>query len=64
MSNAHFGAYIDALDQLIVINREHFAASVSDGRSAVTGLPWTCGALLAAGLLTVLGLRARLAEFR
>lgn len=61
MSNAHFGAYMDALDQLITINREHFAASVSDGRSAVSGLlPWTCGALLAAGLLTVLGLRQAL----
>ncbi|GGR92855.1 hypothetical protein GCM10010269_34840 [Streptomyces humidus] len=55
----------DALDQLITINREHFAASVSGGRSAVSGLlPWTCGALLVAGLLTVLGLRPRIAEFR
>jgi hypothetical protein len=46
-------------------SRGHFAASVHDGRGAVTGLlPWTCGALLAAIVLTVLGLRPRLAEFR
>ncbi|MCL8015203.1 hypothetical protein [Streptomyces sp. AS02] len=65
MSNAYFGAYMPAFDQLIAINRGHFAVSVADGRSTVTGLlPWTCGALLAALVLTVLGLRPRLAEFR
>ncbi|MFF4500401.1 hypothetical protein [Streptomyces sp. NPDC001401] len=65
MSNAHFGAYMAALDRLIAINRGHFAASVSDGRSVVTGLlPWTCGLLLAGSVLTLLGLRPRLAEFR
>ncbi|MFI6352252.1 hypothetical protein ACIBJF_06195 [Streptomyces sp. NPDC050743] len=41
MSNAHFGAWMAALDQLTGINRAHFASSVSDGRSAVSGLlPW------------------------
>ncbi|MCX4452354.1 hypothetical protein OOK58_09535 [Streptomyces sp. NBC_01728] len=65
MSNAHFGAYMDALGKLITINRGHFAASVSDGRGTITGLlPWTCGALSAVALLTLLGLRPRLAEFR
>jgi hypothetical protein len=65
MSNAHFGAYTDALDELFAINRGHFAAAVSDGRDAVTRLlPWACGALLAAMVFTVLGLRPRLAEFR
>lgn len=64
-SNAHFGAYLDAHDQLIAINQAPFAASLSGGRGAVTGLlPWTCGALLAAGLLTLLGLRPRPVEFR
>ncbi|CAM5259320.1 hypothetical protein SCHAM137S_05863 [Streptomyces chartreusis] len=65
MSNAHFGAWMAALDQVTDINREHFAGSVREGRSAVSGqLPWVCGLLLAAALLTVLGLRPRLAEFR
>jgi len=64
-SNAHFGAYMDALDRLTGINRQHFAASVDEGRSQATGLlPWTCGLLLAAGALTLLGLRPRLGEFR
>ncbi|MER5182020.1 hypothetical protein ABT009_27310 [Streptomyces sp. NPDC002896] len=65
MSNDHFGAWMDALDRVTDINRHHFAASVSAGRSTVTGLlPWACGLLLAAGALTILGLRPRLAEFR
>ncbi|MFI7293647.1 hypothetical protein [Streptomyces sp. NPDC050121] len=64
MSNAHFGSYMAALDQLIAVDRGHFAASASEGRSAVTGLlPWTCGALLEVGVFTLLGLRPRLAEF-
>ncbi|WP_181139083.1 hypothetical protein [Streptomyces sp. Ru72] len=54
-----------ALDQVTDINREHFAASVRAGRSAVSDLlPWVDGLLFAAMLLTVLGLRPRLAEFR
>ncbi|WP_369234048.1 hypothetical protein AB5J56_19735 [Streptomyces sp. R21] len=64
-SNAHFGAYMAALDELTDINRHHFTASVAAGRSEVTGLlPWGVGLLLAAGALTVVGLRPRLAEFR
>jgi len=65
MSNAHFGAYMEALGKLTGINRGHFASSVQAGRSDVTGLlPWPCGLLLAAGVLTLLGLRPRLTEFR
>ncbi|WP_225830039.1 hypothetical protein [Streptomyces sp. NK08204] len=65
MSNAHFGAWMAALDQLTRINRAHFASSVQDGRSAVSGLlPWAGGLLLAAMVLTLLALRPRLAEFR
>jgi hypothetical protein len=64
-SNAHFGAWMDALDKVTGINRDHFTASVRAGRSEATGLlPWTCGLLLAAGVLTLLGLRPRFAEFR
>jgi hypothetical protein len=64
-SNAHFGAWMAALDKVTDINRAHFTASVRAGRSAVSGLlPWAAGLLLAAMLLTVLGLRPRLAEFR
>lgn len=64
-SNAHFGAWMAALDKVTDINRAHFTASVHQGRSAVTGLlPWAGGLLLAAMILTGLGLRPRLAEFR
>ncbi|MFC7266899.1 hypothetical protein [Streptomyces lutosisoli] len=64
-SNAHFGAYMAALGKVTDINRRHFTASVSAGRSEATGvLPWACGLLLVAGALTLLGLRPRLAEFR
>ncbi|MFF4359995.1 hypothetical protein [Streptomyces sp. NPDC001604] len=64
-SNSHFGVWIAALDKVTDINRAHFAASVEDGRSAVTGLlPGTDGLLFAAAALTALGLRPRLAEFR
>lgn len=64
-SNAHFGAWMTALDKVTDINRAHFTASVRAGRSAVVGLlPWAVGLLLAAMLLTALGLRPRLAEFR
>ncbi|MFF4507752.1 hypothetical protein [Streptomyces sp. NPDC001401] len=65
MSNEHFGAWMSALDRVTDINRAHFASSVRDGRSVVSGLlPWTVGLLLAAMALTALGLRPRLAEFR
>ncbi|WP_405931427.1 hypothetical protein [Streptomyces sp. NBC_00827] len=64
-SNAHFGEWMAALDKVTDINRAHFADSVDAGRSETTGLlPWTLGLLIAAGALTVLGLRPRLAEFR
>ncbi len=64
-SNAHFGAWMGALDKVTDINRAHFTASVDQGRSAVTGLlPWAGGLSLAAMMLTGLGLRPRLAEFR
>jgi hypothetical protein len=54
-----------ALDQVTDINRRHFTAAVRAGRFEATGLlPWTCGLLLGAGALILLGLRPRLAEFR
>ncbi|WP_215450451.1 hypothetical protein [Streptomyces sp. ATCC 21386] len=65
MSNAHLGAYMDALGRVITINRDHFGASVRSGRSTLTELlPWCCGLLVAACALTVLGPRPPLAEFR
>lgn len=64
-SNAHFGAWMAALDTVTDINRAHFTASVDAGRSAVTGLlPWAGGLLAVAVALTALGLRPRLGEFR
>ncbi|MFJ9869963.1 hypothetical protein [Streptomyces sp. NPDC101165] len=64
-SNAHFGAWMAALDQVKGINQAHFDSSVRDGRSAVdTLLPRAAGLLLASMALTALGLRPRLAEFR
>lgn len=64
-SNAHFGAWMTALDKVTDINRQHFTTSVRDGRSAVTEqLPGGCALLLAAMALTCLGLRPRFAEFR
>ncbi|MDX3240289.1 hypothetical protein [Streptomyces sp. ME18-1-4] len=65
MSNAHFGAWMAALDKVTDINRSHFTHSVREGRSTVSELlPWILGALLATVALTALGLRPRLAEFR
>ncbi|MEV0184190.1 hypothetical protein AB0I54_33630 [Streptomyces sp. NPDC050625] len=64
-SNAHFGAWMAALDDVTDINRAHFRSSVTDGRAKLTGLlPWAAGLLPAAMFLTALGLRPRLAEFR
>ncbi|MHB9855777.1 hypothetical protein ACSYGO_41935 [Streptomyces krungchingensis] len=64
-SNAHFGAWMAALDQVAGINRAHFTLSVHQGRSAVSGpLPWTGGLPVIAALLTLLGLRPRFGEFR
>ncbi|MFF3575980.1 hypothetical protein [Streptomyces mirabilis] len=63
-SNAHFGAWMTALDQVTDINRRHYAASVRAGRSVVADLlPGALGALISAAALTALGLRPRLAEF-
>ncbi|MGV9246536.1 hypothetical protein [Streptomyces sp. NPDC003710] len=64
-SNAHFGAWMAAQDKVAGINRAHFTSSVGVGRSAVSALlPWAGGLLAAAALLTLLGLRPRLAEYR
>ena len=64
-SNAHFEAWMDALDKVTAINERHFDGFAGAGRADVTGLlPWALGALLAAAALTVLGLRPRFAEFR
>ncbi|WP_354379548.1 hypothetical protein [Streptomyces sp. PvR034] len=64
-SNAHFGAWMKALDEVTAINQRHFDLAVRDGRGALTTQAPIAGAalLLTAGL-TVLGLRRRLAEFR
>ncbi|WP_217554551.1 hypothetical protein [Streptomyces sp. GbtcB6] len=64
-SNAHFGAWMTALDEVTDINRAHFRESVGAGRGELTGqLPWACGLSVLAVALTGLGLRPRLAEFR
>ncbi|WP_406362597.1 hypothetical protein OID55_35640 [Streptomyces sp. NBC_00715] len=64
-SNAHFGAWMTALDKVTDINRRHFTASVQAGRSSVGDLlPGALGALASVAALTALGLRPRLAEFR
>ncbi|MBW8799781.1 MAG: hypothetical protein JF597_41260 [Streptomyces sp.] len=64
-SNAHFGAWMAALDEVTDINRAHFDEEVTAGRGELTDrLPWSCGMLLLATGLTGLGLRPRLAEFR
>lgn len=64
-SNAHFEAWMGALDKVTVINQRHFDGFVATGRSEVTELlPWALAALLATIALTALGLRPRLAEFR
>ncbi|MEV4742893.1 hypothetical protein [Streptomyces sp. NPDC049555] len=64
-SNAHFGAWMDALGETTRINRAAFDAAVRQGHGDFAVLlPTAAGALLLAGALTVLGLRPRLAEFR
>ncbi|MEU6087131.1 hypothetical protein ABZ865_10025 [Streptomyces sp. NPDC047085] len=64
-SNAHFGAWMAALDKVTDINRAHFTSSVRDGRGVVSGLlSWAGTLLLAAMAFTALGLRPLLAEFR
>jgi hypothetical protein len=64
-SNAHFGEWMKALDQVTDINQRHFDGAVHEGRGALTTLaPATGAALLIVAGLAVLGLRSRLAEFR
>ncbi|MGW8762509.1 hypothetical protein ACWGN5_08425 [Streptomyces sp. NPDC055815] len=64
-SNAHFGAWMKALDAVTAVNSRAFDAAAGDGRDTLTGrLPWAVGGLLAAAALAALGLRPRLAEFR
>ncbi|MFF5025428.1 hypothetical protein ACWCPJ_31450 [Streptomyces collinus] len=64
-SNAHFEAWMTAPDRVAGINRAHVTSSVAEGRSAVNGLlPWVRALLCAAMLLSMLGLRPRLAELR
>ncbi|MFE0105530.1 hypothetical protein [Streptomyces sp. NPDC059009] len=63
-SNDHFGQWMDALATVTKVNRDAFDDAVRDGRDGVSAqLPWIVGALLAAGVLTVVGLRPRLGEF-
>lgn len=64
-SNAHFGAWMTALDKVTAINETHFTTSVREGRAVVADLlPWMGALLFTALLLIALGLRPRLAEFR
>ncbi|MFI6469646.1 hypothetical protein ACIBL5_05180 [Streptomyces sp. NPDC050516] len=64
-SNAHFGQWMKALDQVTAINAAHHDRAIATGRDAIgVQTPIAAGALLLAGLLLVLGLRPRLAEFR
>ncbi|MFI8230844.1 hypothetical protein ACIGDI_18580 [Streptomyces sp. NPDC085900] len=63
-SNAHFGAWMAALDKETGINRVHVRPAVDAGRSVVLGLlPWA-GGLPALAVASLPGLRPRPAEFR
>ncbi|MFD0149999.1 hypothetical protein ACWGQ4_29480 [Streptomyces sp. NPDC055721] len=64
-SNAHFGVWLKALDEVTAINSRGFDTAADDGRDALTGrLPWAVAGLLATAVLAALGLRPRIAEFR
>ncbi|MEO3854588.1 hypothetical protein [Acrocarpospora sp. B8E8] len=62
---ASFGAYDDTLVELTALRRQAFGAAVAAGNRALDGwdllLP---GAAVAAGLLILVGVRPRLAEYR
>ncbi|MFE3186754.1 hypothetical protein ACFXKR_38780 [Streptomyces violascens] len=63
-SNAHFGQWMKALDQVTAINAAHHESAMATGRDAIgVQAPLAGGALLLASGLLVLGLRPRLAEF-
>ncbi|MFF4186165.1 hypothetical protein ACFYZ9_23545 [Streptomyces sp. NPDC001691] len=64
-SNAHFGVWMRALDQVTAINAAHHESAIATGRDAVnTQASTAVGALLLVCGLLVVGLRPRLAEFR
>ncbi|WP_432016651.1 hypothetical protein [Streptomyces hydrogenans] len=64
-SNAPYGAWMKALDEVTAINSRAFDAASDDGRNELNGhLPWAVVGLLAAAVLAALGPRPRLAEFR
>ncbi|KOU35383.1 hypothetical protein [Streptomyces sp. WM6378] len=64
-SNAHFGQWMKALDQVTAINSAQHEQAVTSGRDAISvQAPISGVALLLAGGLVVFGLRPRLAEFR
>ncbi|MFG2145765.1 hypothetical protein ACGFRG_16400 [Streptomyces sp. NPDC048696] len=64
-SNAHFGAWMQALDEVTAINSRHHARAIASGRTALADLAPTAGAglVLMVGLVAC-GLRPRLAEYR
>ncbi|MBD0746928.1 hypothetical protein BG418_02620 [Streptomyces sp. CBMA152] len=64
-SNAHFGAWMQALDEVTAINSDHHYRAIASGRDAISYLAPTAGTglVLMAGLVAF-GLRPRLAEYR
>ncbi|MEY9837849.1 hypothetical protein [Streptacidiphilus sp. EB103A] len=64
-SNAAFTAHDAALQKLIGINTDAFGSAVRDGqRELEARIPVLAGSLVLVALLTLLGVRPRLAEFR
>lgn len=64
-SNAAFTAHDAALQKLIGINTDAFASAVHDGRGELDArIPVLAGCVALVALLTLLGVRPRLAEFR
>ncbi|PWK65073.1 hypothetical protein BCL76_11360 [Streptomyces sp. CG 926] len=63
-SNAHFGDWMKALDEVTAINQKQFDLAVREGRGALTTrVPAAVATLLLTAGFTALGLRRRLAEF-